>query len=189
MNIVLIGYRCSGKTSSGKTVAKKMKRDFKDIDVIVEERAGRRIEEMVAAKGWAYFRSLEKDVIREVSEEDNLVIATGGGVVTDGENVRNLKRNGFVIWLKADVDTLRERMKKEHESGVVRPSLTGKDPVEEVKAVLELRNPLYEAAGDLVIETDDISAGEIAESIIREASVRLHRPREQIKAESSKLKT
>jgi shikimate kinase len=174
MNIVLIGYRCSGKTSSGKIVARKMKRDFKDIDVVVEERAGRGIEELVAVEGWGYFRSLEKDIIREVSDLDNLVIATGGGAVTDGENVRNLKRNGFVIWLKADINTLKERMKKEQESGVLRPSLTGKDPVEEVKAVLDLRNPLYEAAGDLVIETDDISAEEIAECIIREASVRLH---------------
>jgi shikimate kinase len=176
MNIVLIGYRCSGKTSSGKMVAKKMKRDFKDIDVVIEERAGRRIEELVALKGWGYFRSLEKDIIREVSDMDDLVIATGGGVVTDGENVRNLKRNGFVIWLKADVNTLKERMKKEQESGVLRPSLTGKDPVEEIRTILDLRNPLYEDTGDLVIETDDISAEEIAEYIIREASVRLHRP-------------
>jgi shikimate kinase len=176
MNIVLIGYRCSGKTSSGKIVAKKMKRDFRDIDSTIEERAGRRIEELVAVKGWGYFRSLERDIIREVSDMDNIVIATGGGAVTDGENVRNLKRKGFVIWLKAEVDTLKERMKKEQESGVLRPSLTGKDPVEEVKAVLDLRNPLYEAAGDLVIETDDISAEEIAESIIREASVRLRGP-------------
>jgi len=176
MNIVLIGYRCSGKTCSGKMIAKKMKREFKDIDFIIEERACCTIEELVAVKGWGYFRSLEKDIIREVSDMDNLVIATGGGVVTDGENVRNLKRNCFVIWLKADVNTLKERMKKEQESGVLRPALTGKDPVEEVKAVLDLRNPLYEAAGDLVIETDRIPAETIAEYIIREASVRLHRP-------------
>ncbi len=176
MNIVLIGYRCSGKTSSGKALAEKMKRDLKDIDTVIEERTGRPIGELVAEKGWGYFRSLEKDVVREVSGMDNLIIAAGGGVVMDGENVGNLKRNGFVIWLKADVKTLEERMKKEQEAGAARPSLTGKDPVEEVRGVLDLRNPLYEGAADVVIETDGIPLETVAEEIIREASARLHSP-------------
>ena len=176
MNIVLIGYRCSGKTSSGKIIAKKMKKNFIDTDVMIEEKAGCSIEEIVAMKGWEKFRTLEKEIVGEVSDMDNLVIATGGGIVTDIENVRNLKRNGFVVWLKAGIDILKERMEREEESGMPRPSLTGKDPVDEVKSVLDFRNPLYENAGDLVIETDRISAEEAAESIIREVSGRFHRP-------------
>lgn len=177
MNIVLIGYRCSGKTATGKIIAEKMERLFMDTDVMIEQKAGCSIEDIIAGKGWEYFRTIEKDVIKEISDMDNLVIATGGGVVTDVENVRNLKKKGLIVWLKADSDILKERMVKDKEAGMKRPSLMGNDPLDEIGSVLELRNPLYENAGDLVIETDSVSEIEAAESIIREASGRLHRLR------------
>ena len=172
MNIVLIGYRCSGKTSVGKIIAEKINRKFIDTDVMIEEKAGSSIEEIVEGKGWEYFRDLEKKVIKEVSEMDNLVIATGGGVVTDVENIKNIKRSGFVVWLKAGMDILKGRMQEERGSGMARPSLTGKEPTEEIKDVLDVRNPMYDNAGDIVIETDRVSAAKVAESIILEAKKR-----------------
>ena len=177
MNIVLIGYRCSGKTSSGKIIAKKTGRGFIDTDAMIEERAGRPIEEVIAVKGWEYFRGLEKEVIEDISGMDNLVIATGGGVVIDEDNVVNLKKNGFVVWLKAGIDILKERMERDEVSGIPRPSLTGMDTMDEVETVLASRNPLYKKAGDLVIETDKISIREVANLIIKEALSRLHRAR------------
>jgi shikimate kinase len=172
MNIVLIGYRCSGKTSSGKIIAKKTGRRFIDIDAMIEQRSGSSIEEIIAVKGWKHFRGLEKEVIKEISGMDNLVIATGGGVVIDEDNVMNLKKNGFVVWLKAGIDILKERIERDEVSGITRPSLTGRDTMDEVEAVLASRNPLYKKAGDLVIETDKISIREVANLIIKEASSR-----------------
>ncbi len=166
MNIILIGYRCSGKTSVGKVLAMRLRRDFLDTDVLIEEHAGRIIEEIISHDGWDRFRDLEKTVIRTISQRDNLVIATGGGVVMDNENVQTLKRNGFLVWLKADVDLLKERMNKEYQLGRNRPSLTGEDPRDEIEKVLHIRNPFYQKAGDMIVDTDTRSIREVADSIL-----------------------
>jgi shikimate kinase len=170
MNIVLIGYRCSGKSSSGRIIAKKTGRTFIDTDGFIEEKAGSSIEEIVKVRGWEYFRGLEKEVIKEVSDMDNLVIATGGGVVIDEDNVTSLKKKGFTVWLKADVDTIKERMEREELSGNIRPSLTGVDTLDETETVLASRNPLYKKTADLVIDTAQISVKEVANLVIKEAS-------------------
>jgi len=172
MNIVLIGYRCSGKSSSGSIIAKKTGRTFVDTDGLIEEKAGSSIEEIVKISGWEYFRGLEKEVIKEVSDRDNLVIATGGGVVLDEDNVTSLKKSGFTVWLKTNSDTIKERMEREELFGNFRPSLTGLDTLDEVETVLASRNALYKKAGDLVIETDKFSIKEVANLVIKEASRR-----------------
>ena len=167
MNIVLVGYRCSGKTVVGKTLARELGREFLDTDALIEENAGRSIEKMISTNGWDRFRETEKRLVEEVSRRNNLVIATGGGIVMDEENVKNLKQNGWVVWLKGEPDVLRERMAKEEGSGKVRPSLTGADPLEEIKEVLSVRRPFYERAGDLVVDTSNLSIGDAASLIIK----------------------
>jgi shikimate kinase len=168
MNIVLVGYRCCGKTTVGKILARKLNRSFVDTDGLIEERESSSIEEIISEKGWHYFRDIEKQVVREVSQNNKLVIGTGGGVVLDQDNVLNLIKNGWVVWLKADAEVLKERMEKDHSSGNVRPSLTGTNPIEEIREVLAVRMPLYEQAGDFAVDTgrDDPSA--IADGIIKE---------------------
>jgi shikimate kinase len=167
MNIVLIGYRCSGKTVVGKTLARELGREFLDTDALIEEKAGRSIETMISTKGWDCFRETEKSLVEEVSRRNNLVIATGGGIVMDEENVKNLKQNGWVVWLEGKPHVLRERMAKEQGSGKVRPSLTGADPLEEIKDVLSVRRPFYERAGDLAVDTSNLSVGEAAALIVK----------------------
>lgn len=167
MNIVLIGYRCSGKTVVGKTLAIELGREFLDTDAVIEENAGRTIETMISTKGWDRFRETENRLVEEVSRRNNLVIATGGGIVMDEENVKNLKQNGWVVWLKGKPEVLRERMAKEQGTGRYRPSLTGTDPMEEIKEVLSVRKPFYERAGDLVVDTSSLSIGEAAALIIK----------------------
>jgi shikimate kinase len=167
MNIVLIGYRCSGKTVVGKTLARELGREFLDTDALIEENAGRSIETMISTKGWDRFRETEKRLVEEVSRRNNLVIATGGGIVMDEENVKNLKQNGWVVWLKGKPEVLRERMAKEQGAGRIRPSLTGADPMEEIKEVLSVRKAFYERAGDLVVDTSSLSIGEAAALIIK----------------------
>jgi shikimate kinase len=166
MNIVLIGYRCSGKTEVGKMLARELGKDFLDTDALIEENAGCSIDKIVSREGWAHFRKIEKEMIEEVSGRDNLVVATGGGIVMDEGNVRNLKRNGLLIWLKGDAEVFKERMNKDQRAEKIRPSLTGTDPLEEIKRVLSIRIPLYEKAGDLMVDTNSLSIRDVVSSIM-----------------------
>ena len=167
MNIVLIGYRCSGKTVVGKLLAKQLGRTFVDTDEAIEEGAGVSIASMIAEKGWAYFRDVEKAFVQDLSGKDNLVIATGGGVVLDRENIGRLKLKGWVVWLHGGPEVVKERMARDVESGKMRPSLSGADPLKEVDRVLEERSGLYEQAGDYVVDTDHEPPEVVAETIIR----------------------
>lgn len=166
MNIVLIGYRCSGKTAVGEILADELGRDFLDTDVLIEERACCSIEALISLKGWDYFREIEKGLVQDLSMRDNLVIATGGGVVMDEGNVKNLKKNSWIVWLNGRPEVLKERMGKEQRSGKMRPSLTGADPLGEIEQVLSIRKPLYEQAGDLAVDTSDLSIREAATLIV-----------------------
>ena len=166
MNIVLIGYRCCGKSSVGKRIAEKLGRRFIDSDDLIIEKAGLSINEMVKEKGWPYFRALEKEVIKEISAEDNLVIATGGGVITDETNIINLKANGFIVWLDADIETIKKRLKGDNASIENRPSLTGDNPVDEIREVMEKRRPVYRQACNISIDTDKMNINDVADMII-----------------------
>jgi len=167
MNIVLIGYRCSGKTAIGKILARELRRGFLDTDLLIEKNTGCSIEIIISRHGWDYFREIEKGLVEEASRRDNLVIATGGGVVMDKENVKNLKENGWIVWLKGESEVLKARMDNEQKSGKIRPSLTGADPLEEIKQVLEARTPLYEQASNLMVDTTTLSLREVTSSIIK----------------------
>ena len=167
MNIVLIGYRCSGKTDVGKILARELGMEFVDTDLLIEEDTGCSIESIISEKGWDHFRKIERRMIEEVSERDNLAIATGGGVVMDQNNVQNLNRNGFIVWLEGDAEVLKERMEKEQRSGKIRPSLTGVDPLEEINQVLNVRTPLYQQTGNLMVDTSLLSIEEVADTIMK----------------------
>ena len=173
MNIVLIGYRCSGKTTVGRILAHELDMDFVDIDVLIEEDTGESIEAIISTKNWDHFRNLERDVIERTSEKDNQVIATGGGVVVNQENVKALKRDGWVVWLDARPDVLKERMDKEQQSGNIRPSLTGVDPLAEIEEVMNTRRPMYQEAGDFMVDTTRISKPEAAAMIMKNLPAQL----------------
>ncbi len=167
MNIVLTGYRCCGKSSVGEYIAEKTGRKFIDTDDLIEKRAGEKIEKIILNHGWDFFRDLEKDVVREISSLDGLVIATGGGVVTNEENILNLKRNGYIVWLKCDVDVIRSRMNKDEANGDTRPSLTGSRAADEIQTVLNIREPLYAKASNMSVDASLLSIEEAADIIIR----------------------
>lgn len=164
MNIVLIGYRGSGKSTvaqilTGKTGMKKI-----SSDAVIESRAGMTINEFVKKNGWDEFRNLEESVIREISEMDGIIIDTGGGVILRQTNIDALKKNGTIFFLNADARILAERIKYEN----TRPPLTyGKEPWEEVEGVLKERLPLYKKAADHIIETGEISPEKVAGRILQ----------------------
>ncbi len=105
-NIVLIGMPSSGKSTTGKEIAKRLARKFYDTDELIENETGRKISEIIAAAGEESFRSAEKDTVCEVSKKTGVVIATGGGVVLKEENVRALSQNGRIYFLDRPVELL-----------------------------------------------------------------------------------
>jgi shikimate kinase len=128
--------------------------------------AQRSISDMVAREGWDFFRAKEKEAIREISSQDDQIIAAGGGAVLDPENVRNLKQSGVVVLLEAPPGTILERMRKDEKTEQQRPSLTGKDPLDEIEEVLEYRRPFYEKAMDFSVDTTSKSIEHIRDEII-----------------------
>jgi len=167
MNIVLIGYRCSGKTTVGKILAQDLGRQFVDTDRLVEEKTGLTVHACVSQKGWKHFRQLEGDVVKGVAEVDDLIISTGGGVVMAQENVRNLGKNGWFVWLKAEPSVIRDRMKTEEKPGELRPSLSGKDPLKEIDQLIHERTPFYASTGNHTVDTNGQPPEKVARAIMK----------------------
>ena len=165
MNIILIGYRGSGKSAVGHRLAFRMERRFVDTDDLIESKEGQ-ISDIVKSHGWDYFRALEKRMIEEISKEDNLVIAPGGGSILDTDNVRALKKNGFMIWLKADQQVLLKRMNHDPGTNTGRPTLTGKGTLEELEEVISAREPFYEKASQIQIDTSMLAVEAVVEEIL-----------------------
>ena len=165
MNIVLIGYRGAGKSTVGRMLAARAGKTFVDADERVEKQCGSSISDIVRSKGWQYFRDLEKGVIDEICRGNELIIAPGGGAVLDPANVRALKKNGLVIWLKADGEVLGRRINQDPRTRASRPSLTGKGALEDLQEVLFMRNPYYAAAADVQVDTSELSLEEVAEKV------------------------
>jgi shikimate kinase len=165
-NLVLIGGRACGKTSVGKALALALERPFVDLDEVLVAQVGCAIAELVAAAGWPEFRRREKALVEHYARISGQVLASGGGVVLDPENVKNLREHGLVIWLMADPATLGRRLQQDQGSQEFRPSLTGADPVAEMARVLAEREPLYRAAAHLTIDTTGLSIPEIVKRIL-----------------------
>lgn len=142
--------RGSGKSTLGKLLAAKLGKDFIDLDDYIEKSASGKIAELVREHGWDHFRELEKKAAQEMAQKDNLVIATGGGTFLDPENTSNLKKNGFVILLTADIEKLAERIEFDEN----RPPLTDhKDLIAELKQLWKQRKEIYLGCADLTYDT------------------------------------
>ena len=163
MNIVLVGYRGTGKSTVGRQLAARLGRELVSTDTEIAKRAQRTIPEIVAQEGWEYFRDLESEICREIASRDQLVIDTGGGAILRAQNVEALKTNGTVFWLTASVETIARRIG----SGNQRPSLTGtKSFVDEIQDVLRERTQKYQAAADHIIVTDGRSINQLMETVL-----------------------
>jgi shikimate kinase len=166
MNIILIGYRGSGKSAVGNRLAVRLKMKFVDTDDLIEERQGTPVTDIVRSYGWDHFRKLEKSVIEEISKEDRLIVTPGGGAVVDADNVKALRRNGLIIWLKADKQVLFRRIQKDRASSTRRPTLTGKGTLEEIGETLSQREPWYEKASEIQIDTSTLAVNAVVETIL-----------------------
>ena len=163
MNIVLIGYRGTGKSTVGRLLAARLGREFVSTDAEIVKSAQRTIPEIVAQQGWDYFRDLESDICRELASRDQLVIDTGGGAILRAQNVEALKKDGTLFWLTASVETIAKRIGGDNQ----RPSLTGtKSFIDEIQDVLRERTPKYRASADHIIRTDDRSINQLVETLL-----------------------
>ena len=163
MNLVLIGYRGTGKSTVGKVLATRLGRTVVSTDAEVVKRAGQPIPQIVDQHGWGHFRDLESDVCRELAARDGLVIDTGGGAILRQENVDALKQTGTLFWLTASVETITHRIGGDTQ----RPSVTGtKSFLDEIQQVLHERAPKYRAAADYLIATDGRSVVQITDEIL-----------------------
>ncbi len=162
MNIILIGYRGTGKSTVAKILGQRLGRKVLSTDAEIVKEVGQTIPQIVEQFGWDHFRELEIQMCRKLQNQDNLVIDTGGGLILKEENVKILKANGTFFWLRAEVPTIAQRISGDTQ----RPSLSGtKTFVEEIEDILKERTPKYQAAADHAIPTDQSSPQQIADTI------------------------
>jgi len=175
MNIILIGYRCTGKTSVGKKISERLRMPFYDTDELVKNHTGKTIREIVEEEGWESFRKEEKSVVRGLSSLVDTIIAAGGGAVVDAENKDALKRNGLFLWLTADVRTIVERMKNDRVAGEQRPPLSSDGLERETSEILKKRTPIYRQLADFTIDTSGKEIDAIADEACNLLARRIQR--------------
>lgn len=164
-NIILIGYRCTGKTSVGKKLAERLDLPFIDTDGLIMLDAGMSVDEIVREGGWALFRQKEREVIAGLSPAEDIIIAPGGGALEDPENREALRKSGLFVWLTADIKMIAERMCSDRKSDGQRPPLSGDDPETEAAVMIRKREPVYRELADLTIDTSNKSIDAVADEI------------------------
>lgn len=163
-NIVLIGLMGVGKTSIGRQLAKELNLTFYDSDQEIEKRTGATIPWIFDLEGEAGFRQRESKTIANLMTLNNIVLATGGGVVLNPENRKTLAAHGIVIYLQANLDTLVERTSRNQN----RPLLANSNPQEILEKLLTQRDPLYRETADFVYSTSSSNISKIVRQIVQD---------------------
>lgn len=148
-NIFLIGLMGAGKTTVGKLIAKSLGKTFYDTDHVIEQRTGVKIPTIFELEGEAGFRKRETSTLEEFAQQDNIVLATGGGAIMAPENRDILKRYGYVIYLRANVNELYLRTRNDKN----RPLLQNVDVKAKLEELFHARNPLYTETANLIVDT------------------------------------
>lgn len=167
MNIFLVGYRGSGKTTVAATLAEMLGWKWLDADAELERRQGQTIKEIFAGQGEGAFRDYEAGILADLAQLDQHVLALGGGVVLREANRELLKTRGKVVWLQAPAEVLWERIQADATTAERRPNLTAQGGIGEIRTLLAAREPLYAAVSDVTIAANH-SPEAIARQIIAE---------------------
>lgn len=160
-NIVLVGFMGTGKSCVGKQLAKRLGMTFLDMDELIVQRTGKPIPRIFGENGEAHFRSLEREESQRLSGKKGLVIATGGGIVLNPDNIRDLGRTGLVVCLSATPEAILQRVGGDTN----RPLLAGGDPMKKITDLLGKRRPLY-AAIPHQVDTTGLSVEQVADKIL-----------------------
>jgi len=167
MNLVLIGYRGTGKSTVARELAARLDWVWVDADVELEARAGKSIAAIFADEGEKAFRDLESQVIADLVQRNQTIVAAGGGVILRDENRAAIRTHSKVVWLTATVENIVRRVNADQSTAGRRPNLTTQGGEAEIRQLLSVREPLYRETADWIVATDDKSPGEIAEEIER----------------------
>jgi shikimate kinase len=159
-NVILVGFMGAGKSSVGRLLARRLGRCFVETDDMIASREGRSVPEIFAARGEAHFRALEEETVRLLAHKSGDVIATGGGLPCREGRPAALRALGTVVWLRGDLDTLRERAQRAGE----RPMLSGRTR-EEIAALYRAREPYYREA-DLAVDTTGITPDQVVAKLL-----------------------
>ena len=173
--LALIGYRGSGKTTVARQLALALGWDWVDADVEIELRAGKSIAAIFADDGEAVFRDLEATLLAELLCRERVVVAAGGGAVLREANRRALVERACVIWLRASVETILDRVAQDATTAGRRPNLTTAGGATEVIELLREREPLYRQCANLEVDTESKAPVEIAGEIIDRLQLRPHK--------------
>ncbi|MEX0803947.1 MAG: shikimate kinase [Candidatus Binatia bacterium] len=160
-NIGLIGFMGVGKSAVGRTLAKRLKRRFVDLDRVIEKSEGMKVREIFAQKGEDYFRRLEKLTLAQVLQEEGQIVATGGGVIMDPENLNLLREKTLLVCLTASTDVLLSRVG----NGSKRPLLKGPNRKERIEALLKERQSYY-AQAHVTIDTSKATMDQAVDQIV-----------------------
>ncbi|NLB40894.1 MAG: shikimate kinase [Clostridiales bacterium] len=160
-NIFLIGFMGTGKTTLGRMLADRTGMKFIDLDFLIVEQTGKNIAKIFEDEGEARFRMKEREVLSGYIAQSNQVFSTGGGIVLNPSNVELMKENGIVIALKANVDTLWERLK----NTTNRPLLKDENPKEALQRLFQQRIKIYDDA-HISIQVDEHSPAELVQEIL-----------------------
>ena len=162
-SIALIGFMGVGKTAVGEALAKKLNKEFVELDSLIERKAGKSITEIFQQDGEVAFRELEIEVTKEVAEGKNLVIACGGGVVLNKINIDRLRNESIIVYLTASPRII---LKRTSNDGEERPLLKTPNKALEIQELLKFRKPFYERAADIKINTSKLDIDSVVEQII-----------------------
>lgn len=165
MNLTLIGYRATGKTTLARLLADRLKWSWIDADVEIERRAGKSIAEIFAQDGEPAFRDLEAAVTAELLQREHLVLAAGGGAPLRPETREAMRDAGKVVWLTARPETIHARMSGDATTAARRPNLTDRSALDEILHVLAVREPIYRETADIEVETEERTPEQIADEI------------------------
>lgn len=167
-HLVLVGYRGCGKSTVARLAAARLGRPHADTDERVERSSGCTIRELFAQFGEPEFRARETAVLAAVLDESTPhVVSVGGGAVLLPENRERIRRRGWCAWLTASPDELLKRTAGDPRTPATRPPLTAADLLDEVRALLAARTPLYQEVADCTVSTSGHSAAEVANEIVR----------------------
>ena len=160
-NIIITGFMGTGKSVVAKELARKLKMKFIDMDRIIEEGQGMSIADIFSRYGENYFRQQENKLVKELSQKENMIIATGGGTLLSSDNTRILGQRGQIICLYADSRTIYNRVKRRNN----RPLLKGENVLSEIDRLLEERKKIYDNI-KWKIDTTNLNIQEVTDKII-----------------------
>lgn len=164
INIFLIGFMGSGKSSVSRVLHRKYQMEQLEMDEEIERQEQMTISEIFQEKGEPYFRNLETELLKKIGSRENLVVSCGGGTAMRKENVQIMRNHGRIVLLKASPETVYERVRNSH----ARPLLEGNMNVSYIRKLMEGRMPAYEEASDFIVETDGKKVEEICREILRQ---------------------